>query len=99
MSNLSPSPIDSIAECLAKAAQAAQGLDSAESENLRALLHIAACEASRLGKAKRKPAASAKPAAKSAKKPVKAAPAIEAKASPKRPKNRKAAAANGAAAH
>ncbi len=99
MGSLSPSPIDSIAQYLAKAAEAAQGLDPAASENLRALLHIAACEAGRLGKAKRKPAAAAKPAAKSAKKPVKAAPSIEAKASPKQSKSRKASSANGVAAH
>ncbi len=100
MANLSPSPIDSIAQCLAKAAEAAQGLDSPASEDLRALLRIAACEAGRLGKAKRKPAADAKPAAKPAKKPVKAARSIEVKGSPKQPKSRrKAGPANGVAAH
>ncbi len=99
MPNLSPSPIDSIAQCLAKASKAAQGLDSAASEDLRALLRIAACEAGRLGKAKRQPAAAAKTAAKTAKKPVKAAPPTEVKASPKQPKSRKAAPANGVAAH
>jgi len=100
MTNLSPSPIDSIAQCLTKAAEAVQGLDAAASEDLRALLRIAAYEAARLGKARPKPAAAAKPAAKSAKKPVKAARSIEAKASPKQPKSRrKAGPANGVAAH
>ena len=99
MANVSPSPIDSITQCLAKAAEAAHGLDAAASEDLRALLRIAACEAGRLRKTKAKPAAAAKPAAKPAKKPVKARP-IEANASSKQPKSsRKAGPANGIAAH
>lgn len=103
MANVSPSPIDSITQCLAKAAEAARSLDSAASEDLRALLRIAACEAGRLGKAKPKLAAAAKPAAKAAAKPAKkpkATSPIEAKASPKQPKiRRKAGLANGVAAH
>jgi len=98
MANLSP--IDSIAQYVAKAAETAEGLDPAASEDLRALLRIAAREASRLAKASRKPAAAAKQAAKPAKKPGKAARAVAVDASPKQPKSRrKAVLANGAAAH
>ncbi len=98
MANLSP--IDSITKSVAKAAAAAQALDSAASEDLRALLRIAACEAGRLAKSSRKSAAAAKPAAKPAKKAVKAARAVKVEASGKQLKGRrKAAPANGAAAH
>ena len=98
MANISTSPTDAILECLTKAAEAAYGLDAAVSQDLRAMLRIAASEAGRLGKASRvKPAKAAKPAAKAKKSPAKA---IAPKAAPKQPKGRrKASTANGAAAH
>ena len=67
MANLSPSTvaIDTIAHCLANAIDAAAGLDASVSEDLRALLRIAASEARRVRNADRKAAAVAKRTAES----------------------------------
>ena len=67
MAHLSPSTvaINTIAHCLANAIDAAAGLDASVSEDLRALLRIAASEAGRVRKANRKAAAAAKRTAES----------------------------------
>ncbi|MGO9547685.1 MAG: hypothetical protein ACLPPF_23205 [Rhodomicrobium sp.] len=99
MPNSSPAvyAIDSIAQCLATAAEAVCVLDVVASRDLRSLLQIAACEVERVRKATRKAAAPKKVAAKAGKKPAKR----EAKAVPLQTKSRRKAAAtvNGAAAH
>ena len=72
MANLSPTTvaINTIAHNLANAMDASAGLDAALSENLRALLRIAAGEIDRVRKANRKAAAAAKRASgQSEKKP------------------------------
>lgn len=101
MTNLSTSPISIILECLANATEAARRLDAAASEELRAMLRIAASEAGRVAKVKRAaPAKAAKPAAKAKKNPAKAIVASEVKAAPKQPRSRrKAMTVNGAAGH
>ncbi len=103
MANLSPATlaINSIAQCLAAAAEAARGLDLAASQDLRSMLHIAACEAERVRKAARKASAPKKPAAKASKKSTKAERAMAPAAAPKQAKSRRkaAVAVNGAAAH
>jgi hypothetical protein len=101
MTNLSTSPISMVLECLANAMEAAQRLDAAASEELRAMLRIASSEAGRLAKAKRAtPAKAAKPAAKAKKSPAKAIVASEVKAAPKQPRSRrKAITVNGVAGH
>lgn len=100
MAKLSASPIDMILECLAKAKEAAQGLDAAASEELCAMLRIATSEAGRLAMAvSAKPAKAAKPAAKAKKSSAKAIAPVEAKAAPKQPKSRRKGALNGVAAH
>jgi len=103
MSKRSPvtQAIDSIAQCLATAAEAARGLDLAMSQDLRSMLHICACEAGRVRKASRKAAAPKKRAAKAGKKSAKGEAVIAAKQVQQRSKGarRSASAANGAAAH
>src|SRR5262249_28804273 len=101
MANISPTTyaIDSIAQCLAAADEAARRLDSTVSHDLRSLLHIAGCEAERVRKAARKARSSKKPASKSAKSPTKRARTVMTKMAPKQVKGRRRAAANGAAAH
>src|SRR3974390_3208798 len=101
MANLSLAThaIDSIAQCLATASAAARRLDSAVSNDLRSLLHIAGCEAERVRKAARKASAPKKPAAKSAKSQPKRTRGTMAKMAPQQGKSRRRAAANGAAAH
>ncbi len=105
MANLSPTTvaINTIAHNLANATEAVNGLDPALSEDLRALLNIAAGEIARVRKAARKAAAAMKrsgsDAVKSKKKAASAskkAPAVEAPA-PK-PKTRRKA-TNGMTAH
>lgn len=109
MANLSPTTvaINTIAHNLANAAEAVKGLDTALSEDLRALLNIAAGEIARVRKEARKAAAAAKRSEGSAKKSgkkiaaaAKKAPPVEAPApapAPK-PKTRRKA-ANGMTAH
>ena len=62
MANLSPSTvaINTIAHCIANAMDASAGLDVAMSEDLRALLRIAATEIDRVRKSNRKAASAAK---------------------------------------
>ncbi len=70
-----------IVQCLGKAVEAAKGLESMQSQNLRFVLNIASTEAGRVARSirksstARKPASSAKTAAKSARTPAKSAPA------------------------
>jgi hypothetical protein len=101
MANISPAnqAIDSIAQCLANASEAARRLDNAISNDLRSLLRIAGCEAERVRKTARKHSASKKPAPKSAKGPAKRERAEVAKMAPQQTKGRRRAAANGVAAH
>jgi hypothetical protein len=101
MANISPATyaINSIAQCLTTASEAACRLDTAVSSDLRSLLHIAGCEAERVRKAARKAAASKKPVSKSGKSPAKRQRAAIAKVAPQQAKSRRRAAANGAAAH
>ncbi len=105
MANLSPTTvaINTIAHNLANAAEALKGLDPALSEDLRALLNVAAGEIARVRKAARKAAAATKrsggDAVKSKKKAASAskkAPVVDAPA-PK-PKTRRKA-ANGMTTH
>jgi|SRR5208337_284830 len=102
MANPSPSTlaIDSIAQCLANAAEAARGLNCAASQDLCSLLQIAACEAERVRKAIRK-AAPKKAAAKADKKSTKRQRVSETKVAPQQARSRRkvAATANGVAAH
>ena len=103
MANASSSAaaLNSIAQSLAAAAEAARGLDLALAQELRFLLHIAAGEAGRIRKASRKAAAPAKagkkPAKKSAKKSTKAKIVAETAAPRQSKSGRKAAMVNGAA--
>jgi len=62
MAHLSPSAaaINAIAHCLANALDASTGLDARMSEDLRAMLRIAAGEVDRVRKANRKAATAAK---------------------------------------
>ena len=62
MAHLSPSAaaINAIAHCLANALDASTGLDAQISEDLRAMLRIAAGEVDRVRKANRKAATAAK---------------------------------------
>jgi hypothetical protein len=101
MANISPAAyaIDSIAQCLATACEAARRLDSSVSNDLRSLLHIAGCEAERVRKAARKARASKKPASKSGKSPAKRERTVMAKMAPRQVKGRRRASANGAAAY
>ncbi len=96
---MSSSPIESIVHCLAKAVEAARGLDAARSQNLCFALSIASSEAGRVAKAMRKAPAAKKPA-KEAKKPEKAArSAASNKQQPQQSKSRsKMPAHNGAVA-
>ncbi len=94
--------IESIRNCLSSAAQAARELDAKVAADLQCLLRMASCEADRIRKTAKKPAAkraakaspaataSKKPAAKrSAKAAVKAMPVVKAR--------RKSATLNGVA--
>jgi hypothetical protein len=101
MANISPVTyaIDSIAQCLVSASEAARRLDITVSSDLRSLLHIAGCETERVRKAARKARASKKPASKSAKSPGRRPRAAIAKMAPQQAKSRRRANANGAAAH
>jgi len=109
MANMSHSGIDSVVQYLAKAAEAAKGLD-ARSQNLCFALNIACSEAGRVAKAMRKtPTAqklekASKSPEKSAKKPEKAARALTATKKPSKTQGqsqsrRKTATINGAVAH
>ncbi len=99
MSKLSPSTvaINTIAHCLANASNAVSELDASLSQDLRSLLHLAACEVDRVRKANRKAASAAKRAAsgktaKSGKKAsTKRAKSIEAPVAAKTRGRRKAA--------
>ena len=99
MASMSNSPIDSIVQHLAKAAEAAKGLD-ARSQNLCFALNIACGEAGRVAKAMHK-ASAAQKTEKTAKKPEKSAraatPAKQSKTTSQ--SRRKAATHNGAVAH
>jgi hypothetical protein len=101
MANLSPSTvaINSIAQCVANAAEAARSLDAAVSQDIRSLLHLAACEAERVRKMNRKAAAAAKLAPKQAEKKAKAVRPqnVAVKVVPQQRSRRKAATLNGAA--
>lgn len=101
MPNLSPSTIaiNTIAHNLANAANAARDLDTAISQDLRALLHLAASEVDRVRKASRKAAAAAKrSSAKTVKSekpaPTKRAKSVEAPVAAK-PRGRRKASSNG----
>jgi hypothetical protein len=108
MANMSHSEIDSVVQYLAKAAEAAKGLD-ARSQNLCFALNIACSEAGRVAKAMRKTTAAQKPekAAKKPEKAEKAEKAARALTATKKPSKtqgqsqsrRKTAAINGAVAH
>jgi hypothetical protein len=107
MANLSPTTvaINTIAHNLANAAEAMKGLDPAMSQDLRALLNIAAGEIARVRKAARKAAAAAKRSEGEAKKSdknaasaSKKAPVVEGPAPAPKPKTRRKA-ANGMTAH
>jgi hypothetical protein len=101
MANISPvtQALNSIAQCLAAASEAARKLDLAQSQHLRSLLQIAGCEAERVRKASRKASKKSvakivKSSAKSSSKTIRAAkPALQ-----QAKGRRKAAMANGAAA-
>ncbi len=98
MASKSNSAIETVVQYLAKAAEAAKGLD-ARSQNLCFALGIASSEASRVAKSMRKAPAAEKPA-KAAKKPQMAASSIKpAKQPSKSPSRRKTASLNGAVAH
>lgn len=99
---MSHSGIDSVVQYLAKAAEAAKGLD-ARSQNLCFALNIACSEAGRVAKAMRKTPAAQK-LEKAAKKPEKAARALTATKKPSKTQGqshsrRKTASINGAVAH
>jgi hypothetical protein len=99
MANMSPTTqaVNTIAQCLANAAEAARGLNLSASQDLRSLLHIAACEAERVRKAIRKPAAK-KPLAKVAKQVrAKGAGVAQVQMSVQPKSRRKSATVNGAA--
>ncbi len=101
MPNLSPSTIaiNTIAHNLANAATAACDLDPAITQDLRSLLHLAACEVDRVRKASRKAAAAAKRAGGKPAKPEKKASAKSAKNADAsvaaKPRGRRKATANG----
>jgi hypothetical protein len=99
MANISPATyaIDSIAQCLATACDAARRLDMTVSSDLRSLLHIAGCEVERVRKAARKSRASKKPASKSAKRAAKPR-AMAAKVPSQSARGRRRAGVNGATA-
>jgi hypothetical protein len=106
MSNLSPSTvaINTIAHCLANAANAVSELDASLSQDLRSLLHLAVCEVDRVRKANRKASAAVKRASgkpvKSEKKPAaKRARATETSVQAKPKSRRKSATINGVTAH
>ena len=108
MSNLSPSTvaINTIAHCLANALDASAGLDMTVSDDLRALLRVAAGEVDRVRKANRKAMTAAKRAnggssAKKTKSKRARAEETEVQAKPAKPKNRsrKAEASNGLVTH
>jgi hypothetical protein len=100
MANQSPSTaaINSIAQCVANAAEAARSLDAAVSQDIRSLLHLAACEAERVRKMSRKTAAAPKLAPKQAEKKAKAArpQTVAVKVIPQQKSRRKVATLNGA---
>ncbi len=98
MATTSPSPIESIVQCLAKAVESAKGLDASRSQNLRFALAIANSEAGRAAKIMRKAQAAKKPA-KAANKPEKAARAVTPAKQSKNQSRRKSATLNGAVAH
>jgi hypothetical protein len=78
MANMSSSGIEMIVQCLGKAVEAAQGLETQQSQNLRFVLNIANTEAGRVAKSLRKSSMTQKAAkapAKTAKAPAKAAKA------------------------
>ncbi|MGO9484604.1 MAG: hypothetical protein ACLPX9_08480 [Rhodomicrobium sp.] len=96
---MSPSGIESIVQCLAKAVEAARGLDASRSQNLCFALNIANSEAGRVARTMRKAQASKKPA-KAANKPEKAIrTTAPAKQQSKSPSRRRPASLNGAVAH
>jgi hypothetical protein len=108
MANLSPSTaaINTIAHCLANALDASAGLDTIVSDDLRALLRIAAGEVDRVRKANRKATTAAKRAnGGSSGKKIQSkrarAEETEAQAKPAKPKSgsRKAEAANRLVTH
>lgn len=108
MANLSPSTvaINTIAHCLANALDASAGLDMTVSDDLRALLRVAAGEVDRVRKANRKATTAAKRAnggssAKKTKSKRARAEETEVQAKPAKPKNRsrKAEASNGLVTH
>jgi hypothetical protein len=106
MPNLSPATIaiNTIAHSLANAVSAASEFDAAVSQDLRSLLHLAACEVDRVRKANRKAASAAKRAGgKSQKSEKKATPkrarAVEAPVAAKPRGRRKASTVNGVTAH
>jgi len=99
---MSHSGIDSVVQYLAKAAEAAKGLD-ARSQNLCFALNIACSEAGRVAKAMRKTPAAQK-LEKASKSPEKAARALTATKKPSKTQGqsqsrRKTATINGAVAH
>jgi hypothetical protein len=108
MANLSPSTvaINTIAHCLANALDVSAGLDTTESDDLRALLRIAVGEVDRVRKANRKATTAAKRAnggssGKKTKSKHARAEEVEAQAKPAKPKSRgrKAEATVGLATH
>ena len=106
MSTLSPSTvaINTIAHSLANALNAASGLDATVSDDLCALLRLAAGEVDRVRKASRKAASAAKRAAKKSenkaeKKSPKRAGKTDAMAAPKQKGRRKAETVNAVLAH
>ncbi len=108
MANLSPSTvaINTIAHCIANAMDASSGLDATISEDLRALLRIAATEVDRVRKSNRKAMTAAKrtsggPSGKKSKTKQARSEKVEASAKPAKPKSRsrKAEAVNGLITH
>jgi len=107
MANLSPSTvaINTVAHCIANALDASAGLDAVISEDLRALLRIAATEVDRVRKTNRKASLATKRSADQSgkKSKTKRAPVEETVAQLKPAKakgrGRKAQTANGIVAH
>ena len=107
MANLSPSTvaINTIAHCIANAMDASSGLDATMSEDLRALLRIAATEIDRVRKSNRKAASVAKRASggqsgkksksKRARVEVVEVTEVQPKTGKSKSRSRKAVAANG----
>jgi len=105
MANMSSSGIESIVQCLGKAVEAARGLETKQSQNLRFILNIANAEAGRVAKSMRKSATAQKTAssAKTAKTSAKTTrgTAISAKQQPQQQSKsrRTSRTLNGALAH